>query len=73
MTKPTQWYLYEGADGDITHAARSHWPGSTLVELWSLGRPAWTAIPILDQLGEDPDWEESTEDAVNAWIAAQSA
>jgi hypothetical protein len=73
METPTQWYLYENADGDITNAARSYWPGNTLVELWSASRPAWTPIAILDQLGEDPYWAEATEDAVLEWIASLRA
>lgn len=70
MATPTAWYFYT-MDGEVTNAARSYWPGSILVELWSASRPEWTDVPILDELGEDPDWEKSTEATVNAWVTAQ--
>ena len=68
---PTTWYLNSDPlipNGRPIAAARSYWPASTLVEVWNPYSREWRESPILTALSEEPDWQETTDQAVNDWI-----
>ena len=66
---PTAWFQKRFNDGTIKVVGRGFWPNTTRVE-GNTGS-GWVDRHWLLEITEDPDWEESTEDAVDAWLAAK--
>ena len=66
---PTAWFQYRHVDGTIKVVARWFWPHATGVE-GNTGS-GWMERSWFLEVQDDTGWENSSEGAVNAWLAAK--
>ena len=69
--KPTGWFLATIA-GQPTAAARWYWPTATLTEKWDPASGTWVTVDLFNQINRS-DWDDSTQDDVEAWIGTQNS
>lgn len=70
---PTNWFLASNPNidgGKPFSAARWYWPDSTDVEIYDFGTKSWILNDSFLSINDDPQWENATEEQIDAWIAS---